>query len=264
MPISPRPSGQPGKQALRPLCAALFTLLARLSHAEPLNMVELYLAPAPPLSTLDSTGVGGIVGEVTVQAAALAGYSLRPVSLPWPRSQRIVPTGENLLIIPLSRTPDREERYTWIAPVIRMDRAFFTLGKGVETFAQARETYRRIAVGMGSAQEQKLRDEGFSDSQIYSLKIGENPARMLLLGRVDAWFNGIAETRYIWKEVSDRPLTMSPVIMSSDLYLACSRRCDPQMVLKLKEAVERLRADGSLRLIVERYLKGLPSHEMPP
>jgi polar amino acid transport system substrate-binding protein len=98
-----------------------------------------------------------------------------------------------------------------------------------------------------------LRDEGFSDEQIYPLKIGENPAQMLLLGRVDAWFNGVPESRYIWREVSDRPLLMSPVLMTADLYLACSRDCAEPIVKGLREAVATLRKDGTLERLMEVY-----------
>jgi polar amino acid transport system substrate-binding protein len=135
-----------------------------------------------------------------------------------------------------------------------MDRAFFSLHKQVETFEQARQTYARVAVGMGSAQEQMLRDQGFNAKQIYSLKIGENPAQMLLLGRVDAWFNGVPETGYFWPQVSDRPLLTSPPLMKSDLYLACSKICDPAMVDDLRKAIETLRDDGTIKRITDAYL----------
>lgn len=220
--------------------------------------MPVFLPDAPPLTMPGPEGGYGIVGDATLKAAALAGYDLHLVVLPWSRGQRTVQLGKDLLIIPLSRTPDRESNYTWIAPIMSMDRAFFSLDKRVETFEQARNTYTRIAVGMGSAQEQKLRDEGFSDEQIYSLKIGDNPAQMLLLGRVDAWFNGVPESRYIWRGVSSKPLLMSPVLMTTDLYLACSKTCNETMIQRFRKAVDTLRGDGTIKRIVDGYLGDLP------
>jgi polar amino acid transport system substrate-binding protein len=81
---------------------------------------------------------------------------------------------------------------------------------------------------------------------------------MLLRGRVDAWFNGVPESRYIWKQLSDRPLVMSRVLMTANVYLACSKDCDPQMVEKLRTAVETLQANGTAGKIEAGYLKGLP------
>jgi polar amino acid transport system substrate-binding protein len=248
------------RKGLHLCCATGLVVLTAPAYAGGLQTVDLYLAQSPPLSMLEPTDqngnnrITGIVGEVTVKAAAMAGYDLHPQALPWARSQRIVQSVDNQLIIPLTRTPDREDLYTWIAPVMTMDRAFFSLDKQVETFEQARNTFARVAVGMGSAQEQTLRDKGFTNEQIYSLKIGENPAQMLFMGRVDAWFNGVPETRYFWPHVSDRPLRMSPALMKSDLYLACSKICDATMVNDLRKAIDTLRNDGTIKRITDAYV----------
>lgn len=220
--------------------------------------VDVYVAEAPPLTMADHDGQHGIVGDIALKAMALAGYSPKLLSPPWPRAQREVSAGRDLLIAPLTRIQSREDRFTWIAPVLTMDRSFFSLTQRVDSFEDAKRAFKLIAVGLGSAQETRLRDEGFLPSQIYPLKIGENPAQMLLKGRVDAWFNGVPETRYIWKQVSDRPLVMSPVMMTADLYLACSKNCDPVMVEKLRTALKTLHANGSSERIEAGYMKGLP------
>jgi polar amino acid transport system substrate-binding protein len=241
------------------LSTAVFLLLnAPCAKAAPLRSVDLYLAEAPPLSMANQGERHGIVGEVALRAAALTGYQVNLVSLPWARAQSDVQSGTDRLIVPLSRTPSRENAYTWIAPIMSMDRAFFTLNQRVESFEQAKAAYGLIAVGMGSAQEQKLRDEGFRNDQIYPLKIGDNPAQMLLRGRVDAWFNGVPESQYIWRQLSDRPLKMSPPLMTAELYLACSKTCDQAVVSLMGKAVEGLRMDGTIQRIAKDYLSGLP------
>jgi len=247
---------RPGLPALMLfLAAGLPFLVAPACQAAPLKTVDLYLPDAPPLSMPGPPIRGhGIVGDATLKAATLTGLNLNLIALPWARAQLNVRAGKDQLIIPLSRTPDREAHYTWIAPIMSMDRAFFSLATRVDSFEQARNTYQRIAVGMGSAQEQKLRDEGFTDEQIYPVKIGENPAQLLLLGRVDAWFNGIPESRYIWRGVSSRPLLMSPPLMTTDLYLACSKVCNESLVQRLRSAVSDLRNDGTLKRIADAYL----------
>ncbi|MCO8163165.1 transporter substrate-binding domain-containing protein [Pseudomonas sp. 21LCFQ010] len=247
-----------GLRALKRFCAALMVGVLYPWQTLLAAPADIYLLEAPPLTMSGPVGRSGILGDVSQKAAALAGYELNVRSMPWNRAQRTVQMGENLLIIPLSRIPSRENSYTWIVPIMTMERAFFSLDKRVENFDEARRSYRRIAVGLGSAQEQMLREQGFADEQIYPLKIGENPAQMLLLGRVDAWFNGVPETRYIWRDVSSRPLLMSPPMMPTDLYLACSKTCAEPMVQRLKKAVERLRDDGSIERIIDSYLHDLP------
>jgi polar amino acid transport system substrate-binding protein len=237
---------------------AVSALLAGVSVTFAAPTIGLYVPEAPPLTMLNQADEHGIAGDIVLQAMAMAGYSAKFSSPPWPRGQREVSIGKDLLITPLTRSQSREDLFTWIAPVMTMDRTFFSLDKRVDTFDEARKTFKLIAVGLGTAQEARLREEGFPASQIYPLKIGENPAQMLLMGRVDAWFNGVPETRYIWRQISDRPLVVSRVLMTADLYLACSKDCDPQIVERLKTAINTLEANGTLRKIEAGYLKGLP------
>ncbi len=77
---------------------------------------------------------------------------------------------------------------------------------------------------------------------------------MLLMGRIDAWFNGVPESRYIWPKVSKRKLLMSSVGSSADLYLACSEAMLTKMVEELRHAVEALRADGTVKRVHDIYL----------
>lgn len=236
---------------------AICAVMAWSSLLSAATAVDVYVPEAPPLTMLSRDDAHGIVGDIALKAMAMAGYSANLISPPWPRAQRDVSAGKDMLIAPLSRIQSRENNFTWIAPVLTMDRAFFSLDKRVESFDEAKAAFKMIAVGIGSAQETRLREEGFTAEQIYPLKIGENPAQMLLKGRVDAWFNGIPETDYFWRQVSDRPLVMSRVLMTSDIYLACSKDCNPQMVERLQAAIEKLQSNGAAQKIEAGYMKGL-------
>ncbi|CAH0140618.1 MULTISPECIES: substrate-binding periplasmic protein [Pseudomonas] len=235
------------------LCLSISLLIACHASGAPLPL-ELYIPDAPPLTFVDGSKGHGMVGEAVMTAIANAGYVAHVHVLPWARSQKHVSENQDILIAPLSRTQEREDRFTWIAPIMSMERAFFSLDRPVSSFEQAKQTYRGIGVGLGSAQEEILREQGFSDEQIHPLTIGDNPAQMLLKGRIDAWFNGVPESRYIWPKVSERTLHMSPVMSSAQLYLACSKQCSAQLVQDLRAAVETLRDDGTLARIQKRYL----------
>lgn len=223
--------------------------------------IDLYMPDAPPLTMHSQDGRLGIVGDVTVAAAKRAGISLEIQNLPWARAQRDVSGDEDKLIIPLSRTPERESKYTWIAKVVPMERAFFSLGKPVKDLAEAQKKYKRVAVGLGTAQHEILKNSGFPDSQIHALSLGDKPLIMLELDRVDAWFTTVYEGLYDWpgSEASrvSRKLQMSPVISSVDLYVACSLKCNEYLVNKLRAAIHAMEKDGSIRRIEQSYVKTL-------
>lgn len=234
------------------LLAALL-IVGTTSANEP---IKLYMPDAPPLTLHHYVGGHGMVGDVVLTALARIGKLTHIVAEPWPRAQIRVAKGKDMLIIPLSRTPERENIYTWIAPIMELERAFFSLDEPVTSFEQARQRYRRIGVGMGTAQVGILQREGFSNEQIVQLKLGENPAHLLSLGRIDAWFTGIPEALYIWEASAYREqnLRQSPSLASTGLYLACSRDCDAQLVEQLRIAINQLEHEGVSILLRQAYL----------
>ncbi len=233
------------------LMPLLLSLFCPLVHAE--RTLELYMPDAPPLTFLQLKQGYGMVGDVTLAALARAKHPALLQIAPWARAQKQVSEGRDKLIIPLSRTPERESLYTWIAPIMTLERAFFSLDTPVRDFAEARARYSRIAVGLGTAQLEILKTEGFRPEQIVSLTLGDKPLRMLELGRIDAWFTGVPEGLYSQLEPSAPRLQMSTPLASTPLYLACSLDCDAALVSSLRAAVESLQADGTAQRMRSAY-----------
>jgi polar amino acid transport system substrate-binding protein len=229
---------------------SLTTLLFCLStQAEDL---QLYSAEAPPL-TSSLPEQYGLVGEVVIRALQAEQLPYEFVIQPWARAQLSVRNGKDHLIMPLSRIAERESQYTWITPLYFMQRAFFTLGSPPQSMQQARDTLNAIGVGLGSAQQALLLAEGFRPEQLRTINIGDSPPLMLQKGRLDAWFNGIPESRYFWAKISPQPLQMSPPMLGTDLYLACSLDCDASLVLRLQKRLQQMRDSGELQRIQSTY-----------
>ncbi|MGY4531772.1 polar amino acid transport system substrate-binding protein [Pseudomonas sp. TE3786] len=231
----------------------LFGLLASSALAQQPS-VDLYIPDAMPLAAAQDPMGHGMIGDVALEALKRAGYQVTIKTEPWLRVQKRVREGKNLLLVPLSRTPEREDKYTWAAAVLPLPRAFFTFDKPVQTFEQARTRYRRVGVSIGTAQEEILRAHGFQSDQIYSLHLGDHPLKLLELNRIDAWFTTVPEGQYHWVRTTSKALLKSPEMATTDMYVACSKSCDAELVQALRSAVEGMRADGSIKRITARYL----------
>lgn len=234
----------------------LFGLSASAAIAQP-PPVDLYIPDAMPLAATHDPLGHGLIGDVVLEALKRAGYPVTIKTEPWLRAQKRVREGENLLLLPLSRTPRREAQYTWVASVLPLPRAFFSFTPPVRSFAEARTHYRRIGVGMGTAQEEILLNQGFSPDQIYPLMLGDKPIKLLELNRIDAWFTTVPEGHYAWQRSTRQPLLHGPEFASTDMYLACSKKCDQTLVKALRAAMNTLRRDGSIERIKARYLDQL-------
>lgn len=237
---------------LRSACL-LLSLLATDALAQPPGVV-IYLPDAMPLAATRDPKGHGLVGDVALEAIKRAGYQAQIRSEPWLRAQKQVREEHNSLVVPLSRTPERESQYTWIASILPLPRAFFSFTQPVQTFEQARLRYQRIGVGIGTAQEEILRHQGFRSDQIYALQLGDKPIRLLELNRIDAWFTTVPEGRYDWARSNSKALLSSPELATTEMFLACSKRCDEPLVTALRRAIKALRADGTIARIQTRYL----------
>lgn len=212
----------------------------------------LYLMEVPP-HTVNQPGKYGPAGDVVLEAMRRAGLQTRLIVEPSPRAMAKVHRGKDLLIIPLARIPERERHYTWIAPVARFQRAFFSLSHAAQSFADARLHFYSIAVARDTAGYHLLLAQGFPRAQLVVVNQGPTALRMLLAGRVDAWYNPVLEARQLQQELGSPPLQTSVNLGSSDNYLACSRICDPQLVAKLSASLQQMQSDGSLQKITARY-----------
>jgi polar amino acid transport system substrate-binding protein len=232
---------------------ALAALLA--SAAGSCKELTLYLMEVPPL-TLNEPTRKGVVGDIVIEAIRRAGHTPKLVVVPSARAMTMVQSegSRDELLIPLARQSAREDHYTWIAPVIKVNRAFFALERNVNSFADARASLRHIAVARGTAGVNILREQGFSDTQIYQVADTVAGAKMLLLGRVDAWYGPALQFRE-WQRSEDpkRRAKMGTPLGATFNYLACSLRCDPLMRTQLADAIAKMRKDGSIKAIETRY-----------
>lgn len=235
---------------LRPLAIALVLLGTRPGLAEE---VALYLMEVPPMTINDPLRKGA-VGDVTLEAMKRAGMTAQLIVEPSNRAMQSVKESRGALIIPLARLKDREADYTWIAPVVRVNRAFFALRDPAGTFADARQRYKAIAVSRGTAGVSILRDNGFRPEQIVEVKQGDTAPKMLLLERVDAWFNLVSESQLLLREADpERRVKMGEPLGPSFNYIACSKVCDPRQIERLRSAVHSMEKDGTLAAIKARY-----------
>ena len=217
--------------------------------------INLYMMEVPPFTVNEATRKG-VVGDIVLEAIRRAGHTTRLIVVPSARAMTLVESeqSQDQFLMPLARQPAREAHYAWIAPVIKINRAFFSLDRKVHSFDEARAAFRHIAVARGTAGVNILHDHGFSDTQIYRVADTIAGAKMLMLGRVDAWYGPELQFR-AWQREADptQRAQVSALLGTTDNYLVCSLRCDPVLQAQLAGAIAKMRKDGSIKAIEARY-----------
>lgn len=199
----------------------------------------------------------GIMNEAVMAALKRAGLTGTMRFRPWKRAQEETIHGKDILITALSRTPERESKFTWLFPVFNNERTFVTVGPTYTGFEAAKSALEQVAVTAGTAQLDILLARGFARSQIRVIQI-ENQIvipTMLLENRADAWFVAVSEARYFLRGLPDAAKFVigPPVGEPTEQYVACSKNCDPDLVARMRVAGEAMRADGTFDEILHRY-----------
>lgn len=231
---------------------SLLLAFAAPGQAAPLTVMSI--DSPPQASAADGRG---IMSDAAMEALQRAGLSGKLEFPPWPRAQQEVQAGKNILITGLSRTPEREGKYTWLFPVFSLDRAFASTGAPAASFAEAKSRFKQIAVALQSAQDHMLLREGFTVDQFATLSTEKqnNIPALLVMNRVDAWFTSIAEMKFALKgNPAAAKIVIGPPIGSGSVqYVACSPDCGSDIVAGLQKAAAEMKADGTMQAVIQRY-----------
>lgn len=239
---------------MRLMLALLLLFKILQSHSLQAATYTVYSIDAPPLTMLDAKQAG-IVGDVVIEAFTRLGHQVLLQEVPWKRAQRITREGENIFIMPLALLPSREEHFTWVAYIMDLERSFATTKLRINDYQQAKKTLNKVGVGLGSAQAQILKNKNFLDSQIVELKIGPSTAKMLQLGRIDAWFNGTPESIWYWnQQFPEQPLIIGDPVVTNLLFLAASKNTDLKLVQQIAIQIQLLHDEGFVEKTKQRYL----------
>lgn len=220
--------------------------------------LTLYMMVVPPL-TLNQVDHKGPAGDIALEAIRRAGETCKLLVVPSNRAMVEVRLADSrdVLIIPLARQKEREPLYTWIAPVAKVQRAFFSMTQRVQSFDEARATFHSIAVARGTAGLNILREQGFANSQLVEVVDAIAASRMLIAGRVDAWYGPLLQFKS-WQRETDpeNRVQMGAELGGTVNYLACSKQCNAALVSRLAEEIDKMHKDGTIKAIEARYAKG--------
>jgi polar amino acid transport system substrate-binding protein len=177
--------------------------------------------------------------------------------LPWKRAQVETQSGTDQLIIPLTRTPEREKDYQWIGHVVSYNFVVVTVGD--RSAPRTLEEARTLSVGVlrGNPMEALLPRLGFAN-----IKPGyteDSLARLLQSKRIDAWVVADIVAADVYRRIGGNPgelhvgvklgATMSVQLAASPQFPDADRKA-------IADELNRLRSSGEAEKIISRYRIG--------
>ena len=170
--------------------------------------------------------------------------------LPWKRALRTAEVRPFKLFAPAARTPEREDKFVWISPLLTINFTFATIGKKINSFEEA-ITLDTVAVYGGSSHEGTLTAKGFSNLVPETAAIN---ARKLAAGRVDAWYSTVPEALWQWKiQKLTPPIVTGKSVFSRLPWLVGSKDFPRDLVPVFREQLKHMIADGTYERLYNAY-----------
>ncbi|BEV71824.1 MULTISPECIES: ABC transporter substrate-binding protein [unclassified Paludibacterium] len=220
------------------------------------SAVTLIGAEVPPFVTQQ----GGLAVAILREAARRAGTDDHVTVYPFIRAMVLATQpGGPYLLVPPGRTPARESRYQWVAPL--MDEAFVLVGnRKVNPNPPSRSAMTGQLIGvMRNSVGQELASH-IPQSRLSVVTYETTNAAMLANGHIGAWAvawnTALQAQREAGLPVED--LLKGEVLMRSTLYLAASLDMSASEVQRWRSILDNMRKDGTIARLEHDYRYVLP------
>lgn len=234
-------------------CAVLAGLALPATAAEPVRVVTTEL---PPFAMEGDTATPGALLDIVQELLRRTQVEAKVEFVPWRRALLLSTTGQRAAIFPLSRTPEREGQYRWLARLYYERFVFLSArSRGFDVGAPEHETRRRIGVLRGSAATGALRQLGYSNI-VEAASIDEE-LRFLKRGIVDAVFGESAIFHHVLGERIGGSFVVSAPQHSVTTWLGGSLDFTEAEAALFAKARKEMVDDGSYARILKKY--GLPN-----
>ena len=234
----------------RLLLTACTLLILQTAWAETLHIVtENY----PPFNYWadDGKSVTGLSVDIAAEMAKRTGMEIKTDIYPWARALLLAERSSDTCVISTIRTPDRENKFRWIGPIVSDKLALFALSDSdmhLNTLADAKKYM--VGTYIGSASIPILEQQGvrYDVVQTDTLNLKKIQAR-----RIDLWVASLKTGSF---EAKREGVKIKPALTfgeSSDMYLACGRSMGDGSASRLSQALASMRNDGTLAALEQKY-----------
>lgn len=223
------------------------------------SQLTAYTENLAPLNYEHQGKLTGFSSELLQAMLAQAKLSAKFVVQPWARSYQQVLQEPDSLIYTIARTREREALFEWIGPISPRRICLLKLRSRTDIKLRDLSTLSNYKLGLvrEMASSQLLIDKHLVPDTAYDFApTSESNVKKLLAGRVDLIVGSDWVTYYEARRLSgkSKSLVLAWVLdESSPYYFALNKQSDPQTLKALRQAFEKLKADGSVERLRKKY-----------
>ena len=235
-------------------CVPAFGLAALAGPASAASPLRIATSELPPFA-MQNPGQQGALFEMVEELVRRSGMRSSIEFVPWRRAIFLSTSRPRSAIFPLTRSPERESQYRWLAPLYREHYLFLSLKGGrFDSARPQRSKQLRIATLRGSLMIKYLRDQGYA--HVIEGASVEESMRFLRAGIVEA----VCGDRNILRTALGGQFgdnhAVSPTLLETHSWLGGSLDISEADALRFESAMKEMIADGTHARILKKYALG--------
>ena len=233
-----------------------FTVSFTPHASEAKEIRTIYLSNEPLLVTDEGDVRRGLFADLFTLAAKELGRTVKIVRLPWKRAQLVAESTPGSAVGPLTRTPKREDRFQWVAPLFQMRVTYLTKAGNfprINSIEEART--KEIGIKRGTASVYAAKIHHLPEHRLQVLDSQKQLLQMLKIDRIDGWL--------VWDVLGYRAhkLFGSGIELAEgysenlgDLYFASSKDVSDQEKQLWLAAFRKVIQRGDMTRLLEAYI----------
>jgi polar amino acid transport system substrate-binding protein len=233
-------------------CAVVLGLLASHGLGCAAGPLRIATSELPPFSMEHQPGSPGALVDMVKELNKRTGSPATIEFVPWRRALFLTASRPRSALFPLTRSPEREGQYRWLAPLYR--ETFVFLSRKDANFDNAhpeRNKTRRIGMLRGSLMIKFLHDEGYPN--VVEAASVEESLRFLRRGIVDAVCGDREILRAMLGKRFHSDYATSAPLRETTTWLGGSLDLTAADAGRYEQAMKDMIQDGSHARILKKY-----------
>lgn len=246
----------------RPLALCFSLMLCALSWGSHAQTLAIYCEEDRPLQFFDQEGkLTGLTIDVVQEIQKRVGNHDPIQVVPWARGLDKIDNNPNTLLFSMARTPERENAYQWIGPIMANIYGLYAKADSTLQIHNLDEAKKISLIGVyrDDIRDQTLTRLGFTNLDRASSNISS--FKKLMMGRIPVYTDSQLGVESLAAasgfKASDVKLIFE--LFKSELYIAASKTTSPVLVEKWNRALDDMKRDKSFARIQQKYLPSEPS-----
>lgn len=220
--------------------------------------LTVYCEYAQPTTETKGDRVGLIYAQV-LKLMHLTKTPGRVKTVSWKRGYEEALGKPDIALFPTTRTPEREDLFHWIGPILSIQWVFFSHADSKLVINSLDDARRVGSIGTytNDSKEEWLKAHGFTN--LVSVMDNQTNIRKLYQGRIDLMVE-TPDVIYQWPKrygLDPSKLVMAYPFKTVDLYLALSKDTAPDTVRAYQKAFDEMIQDGTLLELYEELTPDL-------